>query len=250
MVKRICALLLALLLLTTGSSLADLKLDESTPAQKSLKTYLDNVNAFLAESGEREINHIFDQQKTVVELGVTSSEDAYEPEDVTVTVYLYYGSINYLLLRVNDANRFPKIAAAFRRALNPQGMTQEEALKTPADRTRNAVRNPTDSFEDKVEEEKLNGVNFREFYAYYPNQYHDQANWIQLLIIFPQEGLWNEETGITDNEAQPKIPDRENDQAKEYDGYYSTDEYEHLSITSTPTPEPDSAAAEYDDFFR
>ena len=250
MVKRICALLLALLLLMAGSSLADLKLNGSTPAQKSLKTYLENVNAFLAESGEQEINHIFDQLKTVVELGITSSQDAYEPEDVTVTVYLYTGSINYLVLRVNDAGRFPKIAAAFRRALNPQTMTQEEALKMPAQRAKKAVQNPTDSFEDKVEEEKLNGINFREFYAYYPNQYRDGVNWIQLLIIFPQEGYWNEETGIIDNESKPKTEDREEDQAKEYDGYYSVDEYEHLSITVTPTPEPDSAAAEYDGFFR
>ena len=250
MVKRICALLLALLLLMTGSSLADLKLSENTPAQKSLKTYLENVNAFLTESGEQEINHIFDQLKNVVELGITSSEDAYEPEDVIVTVYLYTGSINYLVLRVNNANRFPKIAAAFRRALNPQTMTQQEALKTPAERAKKAVRNPTDSFEDKVEEEKLNGISFREFYAYYPNQYHDGVSWIQLLIIFPQEGFWNEETGIIDNESQPKTEDREDDQAKEYDGYYSVDDYEHLSITVTPTPEPDSAAAEYDDFFR
>ena len=80
MVKRICALLLALLLLTAGSSLADLKLTGSTPAQKSLKTYLENVNAFLTESGEQEINHIFDQLDEVAELGVTSSDDAYEPE--------------------------------------------------------------------------------------------------------------------------------------------------------------------------
>ena len=250
MVKRICALLLALLLMITGSSLADLKLDESTPAQKSLKTYLENVNAFLAESGEQEINHVFDQLKTVVELGITSSEDAYEPEDVTVTVYLYTGSINYLVLRVNDAGRFPKIAAAFRRALNPQTMTQAEALKTPAERAKKAVTNPTDSFEDKVEEEKLNGINFREFYAYYPNQYRDAVNWIQLMIIFPQEGCWNEETGIIDNEARPKTEDRDADQDKEYDGYYSVDDYEHLSISITPTPEPDSAAAEYDQFFK
>ncbi|MBR2661019.1 MAG: hypothetical protein IKE15_06405 [Clostridia bacterium] len=250
MVKRICALFLALLLLTAGSSLADLKLDESTPALKSLKTYMENVNTFLAESGEQEINHIFDQLKTIVELGITSSEDAYEPEGVTVSVYLYYGSINYLLLRVNDANRFPKVAAAFRRALNPQTMTQEEALKTPAERAKKAVKNPTDSFVDKVEDEKLNGISFREFYAYYPDQYHDGVNWSQLLIIFPQEGFWNEETGIIDNEAQPKTEDRESDQAEEYDGYYSTDGYEHLSISMTPTPEPDSAAAEYDEFFR
>ena len=213
MVKRICALLLVLLLLT-GSSYADLKLRDSTPAQKALKTYLNNVNGFLTESGELEINHIFDQQNTVVELGITSSEDAFEPEHVTATVYLYYDSINYILLRVDDPNRFAQIATAFRRALN----------------------------------QKLNGTDFREFYAYYPNQYRDGVNWMQLLIIFPLNGYWNEETGIVDNEAGPKTQDRDSDQDAEYDGYYSTDDYEHLRIFTTPTPEPDSAAAEYDQF--
>ncbi len=249
MVKRICALLLVLLMLA-GSSLADLELNSSTPAQKALKTYLDNVNAFLTENGEPEINHIFDQLKTVVELGITSSEEAYEPEDVTLTVYLYINSINSLLLRVNDPARFPRIAAAFRRALNPQTMTQQEALKTPSERAKKAIQNPSDSFEDKVEEEKLNGTNFREFYAYYPNQYRDGVNWIQLLIIFPLEGYWNEETGIIDNETGPKTADRESDQDAEYDGYYSTDDYDHLEVFATATPEPDSAAAEYDDFFK
>lgn len=247
MVKRICALLLVLLLLT-GSSYADLKLRDSTPAQKALKTYLNNVNGFLTESGELEINHIFDQQNTVVELGITSSEDAFEPEHVTATVYLYYDSINYILLRVDDPNRFAQIATAFRRALNPKTMTQEEAQRTPRERAKKAVQNPSDSFEDTVEEEKLNGTDFREFYAYYPNQYRDGVNWMQLLIIFPLNGYWNEETGIVDNEAGPKTQDRDSDQDAEYDGYYSTDDYEHLRIFTTPTPEPDSAAAEYDQF--
>ena len=247
MVKRICALLLVLLLLT-GSSYADLKLRDSTPAQKALKTYLNNVNGFLTESGELEINHIFDQQNTVVELGITSSEDAFEPEHVTATVYLYYDSINYILLRVDDPNRFAQIATAFRRALNPKTMTQEEAQRTPRERAKKAVQNPCDSFEDTVEEEKLNGTDFREFYAYYPNQYRDGVNWMQLLIIFPLNGYWNEETGIVDNEAGPKTQDRDSDQDAEYDGYYSTDDYEHLRIFTTPTPEPDSAAAEYDQF--
>ena len=70
------------------------------------------------------------------------------------------------------------------------------------------------------------------------------------MIIFPIKGYWNEETGITDNEASPKTPDRDSDQDAEYDGYYSTDDYEHLRIFTTATPEPDSAAAEYDDFYK
>ena len=78
MVKRICALVLALLLLTAGNSLADLKLKDRNPAQKMLATYIANVNEFLAENGEFELNRIFDEQNTVVELGITSSDEDYE----------------------------------------------------------------------------------------------------------------------------------------------------------------------------
>jgi len=249
MVKRIAALLLALVLMT-GGSLADLKLKEETPGQKSLKTYIGNVNQFLAENGEFEINQVFEQYHLITEMGITTMPDSEMPEGVTVTVYLYYGSINYLILRVNDAARFPAIAAAFRRALYPLTMTKEESLKTPTERARKAIQNPADSFEDEVEEEKLNGTSPREFYAYYPDQYHDKVNWIQLMIIFPLEGSWDEETGIISNAEEASSPYRESDQDAEYDGYYSTDDYDHLQTFATPTPEPDSAAMEYDEVFR
>lgn len=249
MVKRLCALLLALLLLP-GCGLADLKLRDSTPAQKALKTYMQNVNGFLSDSGEEIFNRVFDEQNTVVELGITVSDEAFAPEHVTLTAYLYYETIDYILLRVDDPARFAVIAAAFRRALNPQTMTAEEAAEAPARRAKKAIEAPTDSFADEVEEERLNGTSFREFYAYFPNQYHDGVNWMQLMIIFPMEGYWNEETGIVDNEAEPSAPDRDSDQDAEYDGYYATDDYEHLRVFTTPTPEPDSAAAELDDFYK
>ncbi len=247
MVKRICGLLLALTLLT-GSSYADLKLYQSTPGQQMLQTYMGNVNGFLLENGEEEINKIFDQQKTVVEMGITATDEAYQPEDVTVTVYLSYGSIYYLILRVNDASRFPLIAAAFRQALNPRTITAEEAMKKPAERASKAVKNPNDSFEDEVEEEKLQGTAPREFYAYYPNQYQDGVNWMQLMIIFPMEGYWDEESGIISGETGTKPPPSDEGQDEGYEGYNPTDDYTHLELFATPTPEPDSAAAEYDDF--
>ena len=241
--------MLALILLT-GNSFADLKWKENTPGQKILKTYITHVNEFLAENGELEINHIFEQYDQIAELGITTMPDAEMPESVTVTVYLYYNSLHYLLLRVDDAARFPRIAAAFRRALNPNTMSKEESLETPTARSRKALQNPADSFEDEVEEEKLNGVSPREFYAYYPNQYHDNVNWMQLLIIFPLEGYWDEESGIISSETEEDKPYRESDQDAGYDGYYSKDDYEHFETFVTPTPEPDSAAAEYDEFFR
>ena len=247
MVRRICGLLLILVLLN-GSSRADLKLYESTPGQKALKTYMENVNRFLLDNGEEEINKIFDQQNTVVELGITTFDDAYEPEDVTVTVYLNYGSIHYLLLRVCDTARFAQIAAAFRQALSPQTITPAEALSEPAKRVKKAISNPDDSFEDKVEEELLQGTSPREFYAYYPNQYHNGVNWMQLMIIFPMEGSWDEERGIISGETGTKPPPSDEDQDEGYEGYNPTDDYTHLETFATATPEPDSAAAEYDPY--
>ena len=100
------------------------------------------------------------------------------------------------------------------------------------------------------EQEILNGERPQSFYAYYPNQYHNGENWLQLMIIFPLDGYWSEESGVINDEDQPRTPDRDSDQDKEYDGYYATDDYEHLRVFTTATPEPDSAAAEYDEFYK
>ena len=248
MVKRICVLLLVMIL-AAGSSLADLKWQETTPAQKALKTYITNVNGFLLENGEPEVNSIFEQLNDVAELGITSVDNSDMPEGVTVTVSLYYESLNRLVLRVNDSSRFGRIAAAFLRALNPVTMTQEESLKTPTERASKAMKAPADSFRDYVEDEMLNGTSPRTFYSYHPNQYHDGVNWMQLMIIFPLAEYWNEDTGIiTGSEDTPMAPSSDPDQAKEYEGYYSEDIYSHMDVTVTATPEPDSAAMEYDEW--
>ena len=251
MVKRICALLLILLLLMTGSSFADLKLYDKTPAQKMLATYITNVNSFLEENGEAALNRVFDQQNTVVELGITDSDEDFEP-DVVVDIYLRYDTLHYLVLRVNSTERFPAVAGAFLRALNPMTMSRAESLKKPTERAKKAAANPQDSFADhefdiyaEKDQEILNGEKPQTFYAYYPDQYHNNENWLQLMIIFPLKGYWSEETGVI-NDQDTKGMDRDSDMDAEYDGYYASDDYEHLRIFTTPTPEPDSAAAEYD----
>ena len=152
MVKRLFLLLLTfVMILTAGNSLADMKLWDNTPAQKMLKSYIENVNAFLLDNSEEQINKIFDQRDSVVELGVVldpESDNSFMPEDVTVTVYMYYDCINYLLLKVNNAQRFPKIAAAFLQALNPKTMTREQDMKIPTERASKAIKSPQNSFED------------------------------------------------------------------------------------------------------
>lgn len=257
MVKRILALLLALVL-AAGSGLAELKLRDTTPAQKMLVTYMANVNRFLLMNGEQEINKIFDQQNSLVEMGITMTDDAFIPEHVTVTVHLRYEKLYYMVLRVDDVTRFPQIAGAFLQALNPETMTQEESLKTPAERAQKAAKNPSTSFEDyeydryeDMESQILNGVRPQTYYAYYPDQYHDGVNWIQLMIIFPLPDYWDAEQGViteTGEEAPEQYFDDDGDEMADW--YFPEDAYTHIETFATATPEPDSAAAESEDWYR
>lgn len=241
--KRICSLLAVLLaaMLLPFRGPAEVSWKENTPAQQTLKVYITNVNSFLAQSGEQEINTLFEMYDKLAVMGTTMTPGAETPEGVEVTVTLTYDSLNTLQLRVNDVASFPRIAAAFLRALNPEGMTAEEAIKVPSERAGKAVKDPDNSFEDEVEE--LNGTSPRTYYAYYPNQYHDGINWIQMTIIFPLAGYWDGK-GITDGASPTKGPDTYSGNDAEYDGYFSSDDYSHLEIFTTPTPEPDSPAGE------
>ena len=241
MVKRLLALLAAALLLP-GTGMASIAWREKTPAQKLLKTYIENVNIFLVEQGEQEINTCFEMYDQLAVLGITSAPNAETPEGVEITAKLYYDSINSIEIRVDEIERFPVIAGAFIRALYPESMSAEAAMKAPADRAKLALENPENSFVDEVEE--LNGTVPRTYYAYLPDQYHDGVNWIQLTIIFPLAGYWEPNGTIIDGATPTKAPDVTSDHDPEYEGYYSQDPYLHYEFFITPTPEPDSPAGE------
>ena len=82
------------------------------------------------------------------------------------------------------------------------------------------------------------------YYAYFPNQYSDEVNWLQMTLIFPLAGEWDGEGLILGTAAdQEYIPE---DADPDYEGYLRDDDYTHYEVFSTATPEPDSAAAEYD----
>ena len=79
MVKRLLALLAAALLLP-GTGMASIAWREKTPAQKLLKAYIDNVNTFLVEQGEQEINtcfEMYDQFLKIQIMGRDSYPDMY-----------------------------------------------------------------------------------------------------------------------------------------------------------------------------
>ena len=76
MVRRLLALLLAAALLLPGTGTASIAWKENTPAQKLLKEYIENVNTYLIERGEQEINTRFEMYDQFAVLGITSAPGA------------------------------------------------------------------------------------------------------------------------------------------------------------------------------
>ncbi|MBR2822146.1 MAG: hypothetical protein IKE24_00445 [Clostridia bacterium] len=214
---------------------------ENTAGQRMLKQYVETANLFLIQQGEPGINSLFEAYRSSAVFGITSQPDSPVPEDVEITAGLYENSINTLQVRVSDFSRFPRIAASFIRALTPESMSMQEALEIPTRRMQKAAKSPNNSFEDQGE--TLNGTVPYIYYAYYPNQYHDQVNWLQMTIVFPMEGYWDG-MNILSGSQETKGPDADEDHDQDYEGYDAEDDYVHYEFFVTATPEPDSAAAE------
>ena len=244
MVRRIIWLITAMLLLPV-IALSGTKWRKDTEAQIVLKEYTDRMNDLLTEHGESPVNTLFELFPGFAVMGITMEDDAEIPENVEITVNLTSDSLNNLQLRVSEIYRFPVIAAAAIKALYGESMTWEDALRIPSERAKKAAENPSNSFEEPVEE--MNGTMPRTYYAFYPDQYHDKTDWIQMTLIFPIAGTWDGEGLILGTEDEYKtsmLPEEEAD--PDYDGFFSKDDYSHLEVFTTATPEPDSAAAEYD----
>ena len=244
MVKRILArVLCVMMLILCAAAEAELEWPADTPAQKTLRIYIDRANQFLSQQGAAEINRIFEMYPGFAVLGITSAPDSETPEDTEITVMMYEETLNRLELRTCDIAAFPPMAASLICAFYSVPKTVEETIAAPADRARQAAENPDNSFEEPVDE--MNGTIPRVYYAYYPDQYHDGRNWIQMTIIFPQEDFQT-----ADDYVSGTVPDASTwtyaDASEDYEGYFSSDDYSHFELFTTPTPEPDSAAAEYD----
>ena len=238
MLKRLTALALALLFLPL-TALADIAWPDQTPGQRLLKEYVQRVNDNLVSAGQSPVNALFECYASFATMGIASSEGAVIPEGVEMTFALSADSIGALELRVSDPSRFAAIAGSCIQAVSPEAISLQDAMAEPAAYAQKAADAPTDSFEDTVNE--LQGESARTYYAYYPDQYHDGVNWLQLTLIFPLAGMQGVGVAVTPQPPEaPKHAYYEND---EYGGY----EYDggtHLEIFTTPSPEPDSAAME------
>jgi len=221
--------------LAPGRTLAAPAWPTRTGGQQMLKEYVANADVFLTIQGETAVNSIFDASDRIVVFGITDQPNAEIPEGVEITARLFPDTLNSLELRVSTIPRFPQIAAAFIRALTPESMTMEEALRTPTDRAKKAMDAPANSWEETVE--PMNGTMPYIYYAYYPNQYHDGNSWIQMTVIFPMAGTWDGST-ILSGEYSTPAPENYGENPEDFEGYQATDDYTHYEFFTTPTPEP------------
>ena len=238
-------LLLLIGLLLQGTASSEIRWPTETAGQRMLEAYVKQANEFLIQQGEPGINSLFEAYRSFEVFGITDLPEQEIPEQVEITAQLFENSINSLEVRVSDPGRFPRIAASFIRALTPETMSMNDALTVPTQRMQKAAKAPGHSFEDQVE--SLNGTVPYIYYGYFPNQYNDGRNWLQMTIIFPMEGYWDG-MGILSGTQVTRGPDTYSDHSSDYEGYDSEDDYVHYEIFMTPTPEPDSAAAELDDW--
>lgn len=230
--RMLCILLCAAL---PACALAEPLFAPATKGQEALADYVERVNTGLRENGLPVINSCFGCYDGLAILGITQEDNAEIPEDVEMTFSLYADSLNSMELRVCDADAFAYIAAVCIRAAD-ESMSFEDAFSAVLPYTRQVKALPETSFEDAVIE--LNGTSPRAYYAYYPNQYMNGANWLQLTLIFPVAGSGDSLT------VTPEPPRPEED-LEGYNDIHAQDAFVHLEISTTPTPDPDSPAGEW-----
>lgn len=245
-VRRLAGLILTVVLALSAGAGAEPQWKQDTEGQRMLQDFVIRANDALLAFGEQEVNSLFEEYSGFAVFGITDQQDAEVPEGVELTCLMGADTLYSLEVRVSNTDRFPGIAAAFLMATD-SALTMEAALKEPQNRAQKAKQNPENSFEEKVDD--LNGTYTRVYYGYFPDQYHDGINWLQMTVIFPQKAYW-EGAGLETEDSGERLPSLPDDADPEYEGYFSDDDYSHYEVFSTATPEPDSAAKEYDSVWK
>ena len=234
--KKLAALLLCLLMMT--SACAEIEWPTvMTSGQAALRNYVDTVNLTLAQQGAGVIDMQYELYTAFASLGMDGAD---APETVEVYFQLGDGGLHSLTLRLCDADRFEKVASAFLAAAS-SAISLESARSLVAGyadvmRKDKATGDMTHSFEEPVNE--LQSDQPRAYFAYYPNQFGDGNSWLQMTLIFARPGSAVNDLAVAGLTPPPPTED------VEYEGFFAQDNFNHLEIFTTPTPEPDSAAME------
>lgn len=237
--KKLAALLLCLLLMPSAV-LAEIEWPASmTAGQTQLRDYLQIVNEALEAAGVGVINMRYEMYSTFASLGMDGIEMPEDPfADFTMPVEIHVTmtreGVHSLRLRMHDATRFAAVAAACIHASSPSAVSMEQARIITDAYARSASAAPNKGFEEAVE--PMQGDRPRAYFAYYPNQFKDHHNWLQMTLIFPLPGSTDAPVFVPFSTPMPE--------ATEDAVWLSSDNYTHLEIFASPTPEPDSAAME------
>jgi len=234
--KKLVSLLLCLLMMTTACAEIEWPASLST-GQAALRNYLDTVNLTLTQQGAGVIDMAYELYPAFASLGMDGAD---APETVEIAFLLGSDGLHSLTLRLCDADRFQQVAAACLAAASAS-TTLESALTLTgryADvmRKDEASGDMTHSFEEDVND--LQSDQPRAYFAYYPNQFGDGHSWLQMTLIFARPGSTDSSLALAGATPAPPAED------VEYEGFFAQDNFTHLEIFATPTPEPDSAAME------
>lgn len=247
---RRAALLVLMTMLVCAVAWASGDIDWDTPAAgqnlsgnaavERLKDYIRGVNETLVSSGAGKIDPCYELYPTFASLGLNGAEFAQHAE---ITVNMNATGITSLVLRMDNLTNFALIGGALVQQTSPNSITLDEAVSAVQAYVRKVQESNGNGVVESFEEQPIlsQGTQTRLYGAYYPNQYHDNANWMQLTIIFPQPGSVDGGLLLNNDAGPTATPDPDGD---EISGYFPFDGFQdsHLEVFVTPTPEPDSAA--------
>lgn len=236
--KKLAALLLCLLMIT-AVALADIVWPEGlTTGQRQLEAYISLVNETLAVTGGGQIDVLHGLTPRRANLGMDGLELPDDPfaefdPPAEISVILGDEGLHSIVLRMQDPDRFAQVAAACIHAASPGATPITSAAAIAGAYAAGIKAAPNQGFEESIND--IQGAQPRAYFAYYPDQYHDLHNWLQLTIIFARPGSPDAPVIVPSTTPAPEAADGV---------WLSQDNYTHLEIFPAPTPEPDSAAME------
>ncbi|MBQ2953630.1 MAG: hypothetical protein IJE07_08750 [Clostridia bacterium] len=236
--KKLAALLLCLLMIT-AAALADIAWPAGlNPGQEQLRSYIGHVNQTLSTTGGGAIDVLHGLYPTFADLGMDGLElpdDPFAEYDPQAEISVVYGEegLHSLTLRMQNPDRFALVAAACIQAASPEAIPLDTATGIASAYASRVRSDPSRGFEETIND--VQSAQPRVYFAYYPDQYKDLHNWLQLTIIFARPGSAPASVIVPGSTPAPDAQDGV---------WLSQDNYNHLEVFPSATPEPDSAAME------
>ena len=257
--KKLAALLLLFLMMTCVAA-AEIEWPASpTAGQTQLMDFVAAANAALAEENAGVIDMRYEMYSTFASLGMNGVEMPDDPfADFTMPAEMYFTmtgeGLHTMQLRMpvkvhyspdstgipapqlqrEEVEHFAAVAAACIHAASPTAMSMELAMEITELYANSICAAPANGFDEQAS--TLQSSQPRAYFAYFPNQFRDnEYSWIQLTLVFARPGSADAPIMLAVTTPAPEAAEGV---------YLAQDNYTHLELFATPTPEPDSATME------